>query len=261
MLSSLLARRHLVFGAVAVALATAPLALLAGWQLADQLGAPERGNLAGQTGSPFTSGSTWQYGGQPDSRYVITIYADLECPHCQSYFPALKAWVERQPQTALQWHHLPLPFHEPAATNLAVTAECMGNLAGQDAFWRTIEWIFLNTQGGGRGLPDDLSVPGATAAVRECLISGASKEVVQSQARRAAQEGIDATPTLKLEDRTTGNEIVLSGAVEDDRLLSALDLLSVEKGGGDEAWNVLPARSSASAGSHDLRSYDTTLPR
>ena len=204
---------------------TAASALLAGWSA----GMLSR-ELAGDGSSELASSRPWLYGSEPGSRYVITFYADLECPHCKSYFPSLKAWVDCHPRTELQWHHLPLPFHEPAATNLAILAECMGNVGGQAAFWRTVEWIFLNTQGGGRGLPDGLAVPGMTFAVQECLAGDAPREVVQTHARLAGQEGIDATPTLKLEDRTIEAELILSGPIEGDVLLSAFDLLLAEHG-------------------------------
>lgn len=243
MLSFWLTRHRLVHGGIAGALAIMPLALLVGWYLADQTGVLGRAKLAGQTGSMSPSGPPWVYGGEPDARYVITIYADFECPYCKSYFPAVRNWIDRHAKTTLQWHHLPLPFHEPAATRLAITAECMGAIEGQAAFWRTVEWIFLNTRSDGRGLPDNVPLPGAGPTVQKCVTSDAPRDIVQSQAQLAAQEGIDATPTLKLEDRTTGKELVLSGAVEDDALLSALDLLSAEETSDDESASENPADS------------------
>src|SRR5690606_26057833 len=115
-----------------------------------------------------------------------------------------------------------------AATRLAVTAECMGEVEGHAAFWDTVAWIFLHTHGDGRGLPDNSTISGMTPAVEVCIASERPKDIVQEHVLLATEEGIDATPTLKLEDRTTGKQIVLAGAVEDDALLSALDLLSDE---------------------------------
>ncbi|RMV90364.1 DSBA oxidoreductase, partial [Pseudomonas amygdali pv. tabaci] len=67
----------------------------------------------------------WVYGSR-DARFTIVEYADLECPYCKDYFPQLKAWVDQHPDVNLQWHHLPLPMHEPAASYEARWAECAG---------------------------------------------------------------------------------------------------------------------------------------
>lgn len=186
-------------------------------------------------------GPPWVYGDRPGSRFTITLYADLECLHCKSYFPVLRTWVDRHPQTALQWRHLPLPFHDPVATRLAITAECMGHVGGNTAFWETVAWIFQHTRGDGQGLPGNSTIPGMTPAVEACIETVRPKDIVQEHVLLATQEGIDATPTLKLRDETTGKQLVLAGAVEDDALLSALDLLSDEGVSGHVPHHDLPA--------------------
>lgn len=59
------------------------------------------------------SGPPWQMG-NPEGRFTLTLYADLECPFCREYFPQLKHWVGNNTDVALQWHHQPLAAHEPA---------------------------------------------------------------------------------------------------------------------------------------------------
>lgn len=201
----------------------------------DGMPAADRVDLSHEPGPP------WVYGDRPGSRFTITIYADLQCPHCKSYFPVLKSWIDRHPQTALQWRHLPLPFHDPVATQLAITAECMGHMGGHTAFWKTVAWIFQHPRGDGQGLPDNSTIPGMTPAVEMCIETKRPKDIVQEHVRLATQEGIDATPTLKLEDRTTGKQLVLAGAIEDDALLSALDLLSDDGESGNVPHHHLPA--------------------
>ena len=53
------------------------------------------------------AGPPWRHG-QPDARFVLTFYADLECPFCKDYYPSLKTWIGQQTDVTLQWHHLPL---------------------------------------------------------------------------------------------------------------------------------------------------------
>ncbi|CAM5581780.1 hypothetical protein RLIN73S_04197 [Rhodanobacter lindaniclasticus] len=85
--------------------------------------------------------------------------------------------------------------------------------------------------GDGQGIPDDLQFPGTTPALRSCLDSTRPEGIVQVQAAEAAQQGIAATPTLRLKDRDTGKTLVLHGPVEGDALLSALDLLATPETG------------------------------
>lgn len=228
-----------IVGAVALALVSAMPFF--GWPFSDRMGLPGDGKPAGEQIATDENRPPWTYGRKSDSRFVITIYADLECPYCKAYVPALKSWIDRNPQVALRWHHLPLPFHEPAATRLAVIAECMGRIEGQTAFWDTVEWIFRHTRGDGQGLPSELKVPGVTPAVTTCLNSEGPKEAVREQARIAARDGIDATPTIKLQASTGSQHLVLPGAVEGDALLSALDLLSSETEAGQTSANGPPA--------------------
>ena len=75
--------------------------------------------------SDLPAGPPWIYG-QADARFTLTEFADLECPYCQAYFPRLKQWIDANPDVNWQWHHLPLPMHEPAATREALLAECAG---------------------------------------------------------------------------------------------------------------------------------------
>lgn len=169
-------------------------------------------------------GPPWREG-PADARFVIVLYADLECPYCKAYFPALKTWIDGQPEASLQWHHLPLPAHEPAATELASLAECLGEAGGHDAFFEAVGWLYQRTRGDGQGLPDGLRHPGTTPAVKACVDSGRTQAIVRSQAEESAHGGVTATPSLRVTDRETGRSLLLQGPVEGDALLSAIDLL------------------------------------
>lgn len=47
--------------------------------------------------------------GNPEARFTITLYADLECPRCQAYLPQLQRWIVTNDHVNLAWRHLPLP--------------------------------------------------------------------------------------------------------------------------------------------------------
>lgn len=164
--------------------------------------------------------------GDPHSRYLLIEYADLECPYCRAYFAPLRRWIATHPDVHWQWHHLPLPEHEPAASREAWIAECAGRLDGQAAFWRAAAWIYTHSRGEGAGLPDDAMPPIDGVRLARCMRDSSVAMAIKAQVADAGRDHITATPTLRLVDRQTGRTLVLSGAVSDDALLSALDLLA-----------------------------------
>ncbi len=111
------------------------------------------------------AGPPWLYG-RADARFTVVGYADLECPYCRAYFPALKRWIDAHPEVNWQWHHLPLSMHEPAATAEARLAECAGETGGHATFWQAVAWLYSNTRGDGHGLPEGLRYPDLTPTLR-----------------------------------------------------------------------------------------------
>jgi protein-disulfide isomerase len=195
---------------------------------------PAMQNVPGETKTTAATeqalGPPWRYG-SPDARFTVVVHADLECPFCQSYTPALRQWIDTQTDVNLQWQHLPLPIHEPAATQHAVWAECVGETFGQAGFWDAVAWIYAHTRGDGQGLPPDVEYPAQGSPeqqqrVSACVNSAPPAALVYAQAQEAAQAGINATPSLRLIDHASERSMRLVGPVAGDALLSALDLLA-----------------------------------
>jgi protein-disulfide isomerase len=171
------------------------------------------------------AGPPWRLG-NPEARFTIVFYADLECPYCKSYSPQLRQWIGAHPDVSLQWHHLPLSIHEPAASQEARLAECAGQAGGHEAFWTAVQWVYANTRSDGQGVPDLEAFPGMSANLKACMSGEESMRIVQTQAGEATASGITATPSLRLVDRTSGRSLVLPGPVPGDSLLSAIDMLA-----------------------------------
>lgn len=178
----------------------------------------------GPTGAGHVAGEPWTYG-RAHARFTLIEYADLECPYCKQYFPVLKAWIDAHPEVRWQWHYLPLSMHEPAAMDEARLVECAGQAGGNAAFWRAVAWVYAHTRSDGRGLPPGLRYPSTTAGVEQCQADGQADATISQQAAQALQDGIDATPTVRLVDTHSGKSLVLRGPAEGDTLLSALDWL------------------------------------
>ncbi|EMQ8858245.1 DsbA family protein [Pseudomonas aeruginosa] len=190
------------------------------------------GQSTPQTSAPVSetqvAGPPWQLG-NPEGRFTLTLYADLECPFCRAYLPLLKRWVGDNPDVALQWHHQPLAAHEPAASAEARLAECAAEAGGHAAFWQAVEWVYAHTRSDGQGLPDGLRYPGSSPAIEQCMASERPDAVIRAQAEEAMKSGVTATPSLRVQDRQTGQAILLQGPIEGDALLSAMDMLAADE--------------------------------
>ncbi|MBP1144483.1 Thioredoxin [Pseudomonas congelans] len=218
-------RRQILYCIGAVALAISPFLLTEVIQ-----------NNPGVTGDPVAPAADqkrhsggWVYGSR-GARFTIVEYADLECPYCKDYFPHLKAWVDQHPDVNLQWHHLPLTMHEPAASYEARWAECAGIEGGNDAFWLAVELIYQRTRSNGAGTAGNPQIPGLEDRqhfIDNCAARNLSvQQAVISQAHKASQGGITATPTLVIKDKQSGRSIKLQGAPDGNVLLSAIDWLA-----------------------------------
>lgn len=173
----------------------------------------------------------WLFG-SASARWTITEFADLECPYCKTYTPELKRWVSQQPNVNLQWHHLPLQFHGPAAVHQARLVECAGVLGGADAFWRAVEQVFQRTHSNGQGFPGRLELTGVGAQdLDHCASSNFEVAMrVDQQLKEAQEKGINATPTLLVTDNTTGKSVKLEGPADGPTLLSMIDWLAAQSG-------------------------------
>ncbi len=206
---------------------------LLGWLLYRTPGAPAP-RTGPEVAQAHPAGPPWRHG-PADARFTLTLYADLECPFCKAYYPTLMAWIDAHPEASLRWHHLPLAMHDPEASRLARVAECAGEAQGHEAFFDAIAWLYQSTRGDGQGLPADLTWPGLTTAIQACLDSDRSAAIVRAQADEALRSGINATPTVRLDDGLTGKSLLLHGPIEGDALLSALDLVASEETVGPKA--------------------------
>lgn len=172
---------------------------------------------------------TW-YFGPSNARWLITEYADLECPFCRAYTPQLKQWISGQENVKLAWHHFPLDIHGVAARSEAQLVQCAGYLGGAAVFWQAIELVLLRTRGDGQGLAEKLEVPGvSTEALSSCARANMDiRGVVEGQIAVAKSRGIAATPTIEVTDSLTGHSMRLEGPVDSATLLSVIDALAAQ---------------------------------
>lgn len=168
----------------------------------------------------------WTFG-QVNARWTVTEFADLECPYCKIYTPALKAWVQQQKNVNLQWHHLPLDFHGSTAIYEAKMVECAGELGGAPAFWQAVDQVFERTRSNGLGFNGQLDINDVSHQVLMACAAN-DKQIslrISRQAEEAHKSGVTATPTVLIRDNNTGRSLKLEGPVDGVMLMSAMDLL------------------------------------
>lgn len=156
--------------------------------------------------------------GNPNAPIMIVEYSDYDCPFCQVFHQTMTqimneygltgkvAWVYRQ---------FPIAQLHPNAPKISEAALCVGELAGNDAFWKFSDQVFasreVNQPTEMTRLTEFATAAGADAqAFETCLQSGRQKAAVDASVNEAFTAGIQGTPHSYL---LVGNQqAVIEGA-------------------------------------------------
>ncbi len=140
--------------------------------------------------------------GNPNAPILIVEYSDYDCPFCKNFHETMNqimneygvtgkvAWVYRQ---------FPIPQLHPNAPRISEAALCVGEVAGNDAFWKFSDLIFeernINEATNITRIPEYAVTAGADRdAFQACLESGTQKAVVEASFNEGAAAGIKGTP-------------------------------------------------------------------
>jgi len=190
---------------------------LSGWAAADKA-AP-----AGQ----------WIYGGLK-AEFTLVEFSDVECPFCKRFHDTPKSLVDQAGgKLNWEWQHYPLPFHNPAAELGAHGAECVGEIAGNQAFWAYLDQWFKSTKLNGQGVEDMASIAQNVGAPVDqftaCMDSGRHKEKIKAQMDRGTAMGVNGTPATVVVDNLTGKQMLVSGAVPPQAIIQAMKDLAEQR--------------------------------
>lgn len=170
--------------------------------------------------------------GDPTAPVSLIEYSDYECPYCKRFHPTAKEAVESYAgEVNWVYRHFPLEFHNPLAQKQAESAECAGELGGNDAFWRYSDLLYERTRSNGKGFPMEGLGPLAVeigldaSKFKACLDSGKYAARVQEDLVEGQAIGISGTPGNVLLDNRTGEVRVVSGAVPLAKLKSEIESL------------------------------------
>ncbi|WP_349617905.1 DsbA family protein [Azotobacter salinestris] len=165
--------------------------------------------------------------GSLSATFTFVEFSDLECPFCKRFHDTPKTLVDQSGgKLNWEWWHYPLAFHSPGAMLGAQAAECVAELAGNQAFWAfTGEW-FEHSQMNGGGVEDAeqlAQLVGAPAdGFKQCLASEKYKAKVEQQIAKGTELGVTGTPATFVVDNMTGNRVFVRGAATPQALLEAM---------------------------------------
>jgi protein-disulfide isomerase len=145
--------------------------------------------------------------------WVVEI-SDFQCPFCKTWHDSVYRVLRREfvtPGTVrLAYINYPLPNHENAFP-AAEAAMCAG---AQGKFWEMHDGLF-ETQQRWAPMPNAAAVFDSVAraagvdaaAMRQCIERGSMRALIQADADRAQESGVQATPSFII-----GGDILVRGA-------------------------------------------------
>ncbi len=142
--------------------------------------------------------------GDKDAPVTIVEFSDYECPFCKRHFetvlPKLKEKYIDTGKVKYIFRDMPLPFHDPLATQEAMAAECAKEQGGDQAYYRYHDSLYKNTNSNGNGMPksDLYKLAKETgldsAKFKNCLDSEKFADEVKKDAEDGAKYGVEGTP-------------------------------------------------------------------
>ena len=137
--------------------------------------------------------------GSRSAKVILVEYSDLDCPYCQQAHETLKNILAQYQEDEVAWvyRHFPLITLHPSADVKAQAAECVAELAGNEAFWRFTD-AYFPVQDPRQGV--ELAITTATtlgvneAQMQACVESGRYEDKVEAQFDDAVEAGGRGTP-------------------------------------------------------------------
>ncbi len=168
-------------------------------------------------------------GGDINTPIIIVEYSDLECPFCKQFDATMKQVLAAYPgKVAWVIRNFPLQQLHPNAPKLALAAECIASLNGNDAYWKFLDSIIqqapINTFFDMTKLTataEGVGVNGKT--FDSCVASGKFESKISAEFNDAVAAGGQGTPFSVIVVTKTGKKIPVPGSQPYDLLKATID--------------------------------------
>jgi protein-disulfide isomerase len=140
--------------------------------------------------------------GNPNAPIVFVEYSDYDCPFCKDFHNTMNRILrEYGPSNKVAWvyRHLPLAQLHPNAPKIAIAAECVFDVAGNDAFWKFSDRVFSEKQPQTGTDMSRITEYAVSAGANEsefalCYSSNKTKDRIDASIAEAAKAGARGTP-------------------------------------------------------------------
>ena len=151
--------------------------------------------------------------GNRDANLVLFEYSDYHCPYCKRFHPTTEK-LAKDDNIAIVLRPMPL-VHSETATPLHEAAECIADIAGNDAFWSFSKVLFnKSTAINMNNYTDELKTLNIAKIdeIKSCVAEGKFKEKVADSIKEGYALGVNGTPTSILKNMKTGEVRLIGGA-------------------------------------------------
>lgn len=141
------------------------------------------------------------YKGNIDAPIQIVEFSDYDCPFCNRFHDTMNEVVEKYPDDVVwTYRHYPIEQLHPQAPAVAIAAECVGELGGNEAFWSFSD-AYMAARGAQDATAHDVLIPRlvleagvAQEPFTACFESGDMNERIQADMTNAGATGGGGTP-------------------------------------------------------------------
>jgi len=178
--------------------------------------------------------------GPANAALSVIVWLDPECPYCKQLGMTPETVVDGAAgRVNLAVRLYPLPFHGPNAMLASLSALCVGDQAGDVAYYRFLDAWLAMTGSNGQGIPAQPGQNGDpvaalarsagaldSAALATCTTAPATSERLGEEMRSAQRAHLGGTPSIAVRNNANGKTIMVDGAIGDDELRSAIEYMS-----------------------------------
>ena len=193
--------------------------------------APENSEETTTTSGPRAVDETDYIRGNPNAPILLIEYSDYDCPFCKQFHDTMNQIMDEfgvDGRVAWVYRQFPLEQLHPNAPKISEAALCVGDIAGQTAFWQFSDLVFeqreLDAPTNIVRLPEYAERVGVDrSAYTACMDSGRMKQAVAGCLEDGFNAGIRGTPHTFV---GAGNQqAVISGARSYDTVRGIVNTL------------------------------------
>lgn len=140
--------------------------------------------------------------GNPNAPILIVEYSDYDCPFCKQFHDTMKQVIEEfgvGGQVAWVYRQFPLAQLHPNSPKISEAAMCVGEIGGNDAFWKFTDLVFEQRE---IDVPTNITKLGDYAEriginideFNDCTQSGRMKSTVEASIEDGFNIGARGTP-------------------------------------------------------------------